>query len=314
MKARHHHYLSQCYLKGFTKGGSKKSKLTVIDFKEKKFFETTPRNIGGIRDFNRVDIEGIDPNAVENSYAEFEGKAATALKQIEELLEIDGTNKDCIFTLIALFAIRLPEQRENWRQFQAQILEKLMDLSLATKERWESQITQMKAGGYEANDDISYEDIKTFHKSKAYKIEFPKEHHIRMEMFGINAILPYLQGRNWLLIQSTEESGPFITTDNPVNLSWNEPEKIPPIYRESPGFGQKSTQVYFPLSKNIALLGEFEGKKGLVRGNKQLVAMLNSKMLMFMFKQIYAPKIDFYFLGHNGSILNGRRILKDINA
>ncbi|MFZ3064317.1 MAG: DUF4238 domain-containing protein [Nitrospirota bacterium] len=67
MTARHHHYLSQCYLKGFTKGDSKKSKLTVIDFREKKLFETTPRNVGGIRDFNRIDIEAIDQNALEKS-------------------------------------------------------------------------------------------------------------------------------------------------------------------------------------------------------------------------------------------------------
>ena len=54
MTARHHHYLSQCYLKGFTKGGSKKSKLKVFDLRNKKIFETIPRNVGGIRSIVRV--------------------------------------------------------------------------------------------------------------------------------------------------------------------------------------------------------------------------------------------------------------------
>ncbi len=65
--SRHHHYLSQCYLKGFTQGSSKKSKLTVIDLKEKKRFEIIPRNVGGMRDFNRVEIEGVDPEVVEKN-------------------------------------------------------------------------------------------------------------------------------------------------------------------------------------------------------------------------------------------------------
>ncbi|WP_256026020.1 MULTISPECIES: DUF4238 domain-containing protein [Enterobacteriaceae] len=46
--ARHHHFLSQCYLKGFTSNGGKKSKLTVIDLKERKTFESNTRNVGGL--------------------------------------------------------------------------------------------------------------------------------------------------------------------------------------------------------------------------------------------------------------------------
>lgn len=312
MTARHHHYLSQCYLKGFTKGGSKKSKLTVIDFKENKIFPTIPRNVGGIRDFNRVNIDSVDQNVVEKSYAEFEGKAASALKNVQESLEMVGEDKEYILNLIALLTIRSPEQRENTRQFTAQIAEKIMDLSLATKERWESQIAQMKADGYETSDDLSYEDMKEFHKSKKYKIEVVKERHIEMEMLGVEAILPSLHGRNWLLISATSESGPFITTDHPVNLTWKEPEKIPPLHRNSPGFGLKGTQVYFPLSRNLSLLGEFGGEMGLIKATRKLVAVLNSKMLMYVSRQVYAPKINFFFLGRDRSIVDGSRILKEI--
>lgn len=57
MNARHHHYLSQCYLRGFSSGNGKKSNLTVFDFQNKKVFVTSSRNVGGLRDFNRIDIE-----------------------------------------------------------------------------------------------------------------------------------------------------------------------------------------------------------------------------------------------------------------
>jgi hypothetical protein len=71
-------------LKGFTQGNSKKSKLTVIDLKELKKFETIPRNVGGMRDFNRVEIDGIDPEIIEKQQSEFESKVAHALKNIAE--------------------------------------------------------------------------------------------------------------------------------------------------------------------------------------------------------------------------------------
>jgi len=135
MTARHHHYLSQCYLKGFTKGGGKKSKLAVIDLREKKHFETIPRNVGGIRDFNRIDVEGVDQNLLESSLAEFEGMAAAALRRLDKGEKFDGDVKGLILNLIAMLAIRSPEMREHWRGFMAQIAERTMDLTLATKER-----------------------------------------------------------------------------------------------------------------------------------------------------------------------------------
>ncbi|RLA95610.1 MAG: hypothetical protein DRG83_18415, partial [Deltaproteobacteria bacterium] len=106
----------------------------------------------------------------------------------------------------------------------------------------------------------------------------------------------------------------FITTDNPVNLSWKEPDKIPPFYRTSPGYGLKGTQVYFPVSKKVALVGEFDGPEGIVDGSRELVALLNSRMLLFTYKQIYSPTLNFYFMGKDGIILDGRSLLKYVGA
>ena len=102
--ARHHHYISQCYLKGFTKGGSKKSKLTVVDFKEKKLFETISRNVGGIRDFNRIEVEGTNPNTIEQSLARFEGKIDSAIQKLEQDLSFEGETRDLILFLIDCYA------------------------------------------------------------------------------------------------------------------------------------------------------------------------------------------------------------------
>ncbi|MDZ8249191.1 DUF4238 domain-containing protein, partial [Escherichia coli] len=94
--ARHHHFLSQCYLKGFTSNGGKKSKLTVIDLKERKTFESNTRNVGGVRDFNRLELDGVDPNYLESSLAEFEGSVATHLRKLEEGGEFSGSDSNLL--------------------------------------------------------------------------------------------------------------------------------------------------------------------------------------------------------------------------
>lgn len=311
---RHHHYISQCYLKGFTRGGTKKSKLTVVDLREKKCFETTPRNVGGKRDFNRIDFDGIDPNTLEKSLSKFEGEADSALQTLEENSDFEGETKSVILNLVALFAVRNPAMREHWKQFQAELAERTIDIILSTKERWESHIRQMKESGKEIDESVTYEDAKKFHDSKKYTITVAREHHIQTEFDSIDTILPLLAGRNWLLIRATEESGPFITTDKPVILTWKEPDKIPSFYRNSPGYGMNDTQVYFPVSKNVALVGEFDGHEIVFEGKRELVAALNTKMLMYTSKQVYAPNLAFFFRGENDELLDGTQLLKHIGG
>jgi len=56
-QSRNHHYISQCYLRRFTKNNSKKSKITVIDFKEQKTYETSVRNSAAMRDHNTTTMK-----------------------------------------------------------------------------------------------------------------------------------------------------------------------------------------------------------------------------------------------------------------
>jgi hypothetical protein len=61
-------------------------------------------------------------------------------------------------------------------------------------------------------------------------------------------------------------------------------------------------------------LGEFDGREGVINAKREVVALLNSKIITFAYKQVYAPKIDFYFMGSGGELLDGNRILREINA
>jgi len=55
-----------------------------------------------MRDFNRVAIDGVDPEIVEKTQSAFEGKAATALKTLEETSDFSGETKNVILELIGI--------------------------------------------------------------------------------------------------------------------------------------------------------------------------------------------------------------------
>lgn len=228
-------------------------------------------------------------------------------------MDFSGEDKNTILNLIAILAIRSPEMRERTRGFQAELVHKMMSLSLETEERWQEQIEQMRNDGHEVDDDVSYESIKAFHESKEYKIELAREWHIHLEFAGIDAILPCLFGRKWMLIRPIASAGPLITSDRPVLLSWNDPDSIPPLFRNSPGYALTGTNVYFPLSQSLAIIGEFEREECIIDADDQLVAHLNSLMLQTTYAQLYTPKLSFKFVGKDGQLLEGKKIAEHLN-
>jgi len=309
---RQHHYIPQCYLRGFSRSGSKKSKIQVIDLKRRKHFETISRNVGGIRDFNRVEIDGIDPNAIESGLSSFEGELATALKKFHTDHDFSGENRDYILNLIALLSVRSPGMRENIRGFHADVSEKIMNLALQTPERWESQVRQMKQAGQDVNEDIAYEEMKDFHNRNEYTIELDRAYHITAEMDLMNAVLPYLSRRKWMVLLADDREGQFISTDYPVVLSWNDSESVPPIYRNSPGHGMRETEVLFPVTRNVAISGYFGGREGVFDATREMVALTNTKMLHYARDQIYAPRVDFPFMAAKGQIVGGQYLIDRI--
>ena len=77
---RAHHFVSKCYLKGFSPDGSGESPLFVIDANSGRTFSTTPANVGHERDFNA--IEGLAPSELEKQLSKVESDIAPALERV----------------------------------------------------------------------------------------------------------------------------------------------------------------------------------------------------------------------------------------
>ena len=79
-RARRHHYLPASYLGGFTKSRRKDGQFSVVEIATGRTFTTSPKNVAVERDFNRIDIDGISSDAIENALAPFEVEAVKAIR------------------------------------------------------------------------------------------------------------------------------------------------------------------------------------------------------------------------------------------
>ncbi len=57
---RKHHFISQCYLKGFTRSGRKDGQLFAINISDGSSFCTKPASVGAKRDFNRIEAFSLE--------------------------------------------------------------------------------------------------------------------------------------------------------------------------------------------------------------------------------------------------------------
>lgn len=310
---RNMHYLPQCYLKGFAKAPSKKSQLHVYDVKKWSWFSTVPRNVGARRDFNTVKIDGLAPDAVESMLSGFETKFDRVLSRMRETTVMPvGEDYQDLMALIALIAIRNPHVRKNHNKFLIEVAERITDLTLASKERWESSIQRMRDDGVALpGPELTYEDMVKFHDERNYEITIGTTMNVVTEMKVLPDIAALLERRHWTLIVAEKDAGHFVCCDHPVSLTWNDAKRNG-FY--PPGYGLTSTEVVFPVMKEMALIGTFEQKDRLMPGNPKMVALVNSRIVRHCDWQIYSPRPEFSFMGGDHQIYNSEQLKNFIAA
>lgn len=278
-KARGHHYISQCYLKGFTELGTKASTFTVLDLEKKEILtRQKSMNFCKERDFNRGEYKTLDPNSLECFLGEeFEPKVDKALRNIERTGGFEGEDRIIIFTLIALFYVRNPYRRKAYDEFLTYISK--VKLSYAANNV-----------GKVVNGVLITEDFKETIQNNKVEIEVKesRNQHITTELKISAELIDLLAHRKWTLIQAPDNEI-FVTSNSPVALIWVEGGK-----RLSPGFALKNTEVHFALSKKFALVGSFEGVDEVVIASKEIMALINSNLIAKANRWLFAAK-DFYF-------------------
>jgi hypothetical protein len=295
MAARQHHYVPQCYLKGFARD-RRRSQLHVFDFIDQKAFTAHTKNIAQERDFHTLESEDLPADAMERAFSGFESEVSAALARISAAGSLaDETDVSYLMNLMALTAVKNPRNRAAFAQFRERILKTAMRVAVSTPEIWERQVRQAKAAGFiEPNVDTSYSKMRHFIETDAYTMETTPHAHLITELDLHDKVLPYFFSRRWSTLRAPADSGGFITSDQPVCLMWRDP--IPADRRRMPpGHGVHRTVVLFPISWRVAVVGAFEGDERELDVDGAMVADFNALMIEHCRRQVYSRDAHFAF-------------------
>jgi hypothetical protein len=216
-----------------------------------------------------------------------------------------------VLNLVGLLALRNPRWRERMRQLREQVAKLTMDMTLATKEQFERQRKSAHRDGFlDEVCDVTYEEMKRFHQERNFRLEVTTDAHIRQELKGLDTILPYLFNRKWVFLKAPKGSSGFITSDHPVTLTWSDPSQRNMFY--SPGFGLRGTDVMFPLSCRVAMIGAFEIEDRTLELTEDGVAGFNGAAIAMATRQVYARDHNFrYSLNPNEPARKASRLIDD---
>ncbi len=218
--ARNHHFVPKGYLCGFSHGVKRQAGLFVVDRTTKTTFGARVRDVAAKRDFNRVEIEGVEPNHLENEfYSRIESETVQSIQRIDATGAIENTSDlENVITLIMILAVRNPRFRKNMATGLSGVYKRVMDLSLASKERWDAVTRRMEKEGSAIRSNTTYEELREFVDRGEYDIVTTTTGHAGMEVRSYPKFIRLFGSRKWTLFKGSPEAGDFITSDHPVSL------------------------------------------------------------------------------------------------
>ena len=284
--ARRHHVVPQGYLAGFTDDGTRAGVLTVFDRVSESVFPARPRNVATRRDFNRVDLDGLPPDAVERALGDIEGKAISAIRRLQKRggCLTDDELSD-IVNLIALLVVRNPLSRRAMNAAREQEVRSILDMLASNRGLYEHHVAKAKSDGSIPDDaDTPFEQAAKFIRSNQYSVEVSSTESISLELGVFKSIFETLASRWWSLVIADRDAPDLVTCDHPVTVVFKDQSRRGPI-----GYGLPGTEVSFPLGPRHALVGVLENPlRPQFTARPTEVAALNSRTVHHADRQVYA--------------------------
>jgi hypothetical protein len=298
---RRHHFLPRFYLAGFTLSGDRDGELWALSVKDARQWKGKPGTLGHEKDFYRIDeVEGATSEAVEELFSRVESDMAPALRTVVErrALPDRGTRDfDLLINFVALMATRVPRLRSALSEFVGSIAKHIAELTVASPHAFRSAVESARKAGADIPEKPDYEAMREFIEGEHYRVEVDRSWLVSQIFQSIDILLPLLGSRQWSLLIIDDTDCDFVTSDNPVAVSWSEPQ--PPSFF-GPAFGLRRTDVTFPLSRGLAMLGRFEGRPMVLRADHRIVATVNYRTSSNGERLICSPREDFLCLRPDG--------------
>ena len=309
---RRHHFVSEFFLAGFTKAGTKEDKLWALDLDTLNQFASIPKNHAHRRDFYKVDLPGVDPGAFEKAFGEFECEAAEVVRSVIQAQVLpDGRDFEILLNLVALFFVRVPAFREAINRPMERLNKQILRLTAASRGRWESTQAKMRAAGTGVEEDCTYENMRRFVEKDRYTIEPCGNTNLSNLMNTLDTDSPLLGQRAWSLLVASSDAPDFICSDRPVALYSTQP--LPPLF--GPSLGMPNTVVLFPLSRRLALVGSFEGEDGtVIEVDRPIVAEANARVVDQAQRFVYSAGEDFVVMKPDGTLGDATDVVEHLKS
>ena len=210
---------------------------------------------------------------------------------------------------MSLLGVRNPSIRDSFNEIQNDIAFKALSLTLKDKDDWEKFIKDANKENDDKYANVTYEDMKEFINSREWNIVEPSEKKYLREFQAVDLVYQLSMKRHWSLFIIEKSNNFFITSDRPVKLFWN--NKSEDNY--GPAFGDKNSELIFPINKNNILWGSFIMPSIIKKDtDDDDIATLNSMQLLYYKRHLYSPTEDFIL--KKGDIIVSSKKLFDVNA
>jgi Protein of unknown function (DUF4238) len=306
------HYVPQCYLRQFANKKGKAFQVSVFDREEERSFKNNVRDVSCQNYFNRIYLDGMDPDALESAMSDFETGLAEALVRINAARNLESEDDWAhLLTLIGLTALRNPVMRNNIRGIADGLGRMHIAARLQSQATYDASVAQAKAEGALPDDyDVTFEEMRASFDGGDFKIELDNNALISLEFQMLDHTIPLLHKRGWHLLRAPEGSGGFITSDRPFYLMWEDPAMRDGPF--APGLAMMGTDIYFPISPTLAVVGAFNVGNTVEDADEATVAVCNTTMPDGADRQVYSPDQKFkYARTREETARTGNQLISD---
>jgi hypothetical protein len=176
---------------------------------------------------------------------------------------------------MALLLIKNPRMRDRVSAASSKAQLHLLKAQASDAKGFETLMERAKLEGT-IKQDADVETLRQSILAGKYKIGMSVPSHLMLEFELLPHTITLLAHRQWLLLSGPKNETGFVTTDNPVTLSWFDQEGK----QYPPGLGLRNTQVVFPISNDCAVIGTFEYDGRSVEADDDWVAKLNGNTIL----------------------------------
>ncbi len=227
--------------------------LHCFDNVEKTIRYISTKDAAVIRDYYRINVEGLPEDIFEDVFNEIEAPVAKVIRNICEtkLLPTDDEGIQNLFLFIASLACRVPTIRENVNKSIGEII-RLMGMQTIAH-RYEELKDSVLKRDPSAKKYTKEELLELLSDEEKISIEIANEMQMENILIQLDIIYKALFERNWYVgYVSENKTCRLITTDTPILLFFT--KKMPPLY--SPAFLTPDTVLSFAIDPQTIVYSE----------------------------------------------------------